>query len=39
MCLFEDAAMTYFLAGLLAGTLITLALCIRWAWRAMEPHA
>lgn len=31
--------MTCFLAGLLAGTLITMGLCIRWAWRAMEPHA
>lgn len=28
-----------FLAGLLAGALITLALCIRWAWRAMDPFA
>ena len=31
--------MTCFLAGLIAGALITLGLCIRWAWRAMNPLA
>lgn len=31
--------MTCFITGLIIGTLITLALCIRWAWRAMGPHA
>jgi hypothetical protein len=31
--------MTCFLAGLIVGAIIAIALCIRWAWRAMEPRA
>lgn len=26
-----------FIAGLIVGAIVTLALCIRWAWRAMNP--
>lgn len=30
---------TCFIAGLVVGALITLGLCIRWAWHAMNPFA
>lgn len=30
---------TCFIAGLIAGSIITLGLCIRWAWCAMDPFA